>query len=195
MDNLAQYGVGRQSIQNGRFEKTYAEPQGITATPGTQVSDGDIQHLLRSELAGHNLPLPDENTLYFVFLPANVTLQGREPDRGYHGSFPISAGKPEGLYAVVRYEADPHHEVEPNNPHLTTSTVSHELAEAVANPVHNGWYFINDHEEIADIPNNLYDYGWITPEEHWDVLIGFGGQQYLVQRVWSNSDNRPVAFR
>jgi hypothetical protein len=101
MSNLAQYSINQQPIHNRKFDKTYTEPQGITATAGTHVSRDDVESLLRHEIGQHNLPAPDGNTLYFVFLPANVTFPASDTRLGLHKWFFAGVGQAEVVYAVV----------------------------------------------------------------------------------------------
>ena len=53
----------------------------------------------------------------------------------------------------------------------------------------DGWSAAN----VALTPRGYPD-GRIGPHDLWDVLEGTGGQRYLVQKVWSVRDGRPVAF-
>jgi hypothetical protein len=84
-------------------------------------------------------------------------------------------------------------------PHVMTAVVSHELAEAVTDPEpESGWTDPQfGHEgEIGDIPITLYlaDPPVIGADDVWDHLRTPDGQDYPVQKVWSNRDGRPVAF-
>ena len=148
VDQLAEYGTPQQKIGRGRYVGTAR----VTAsTPGASVTDSAVQQMLQGELTRKALPAPTANTVYFAFLPAGVTVvAGSERScQAFCGYHDRSAS---GLfYAVVPY---------PNcsgclgtlRPlDALTSVCSHELAEAITDPVPGqGWY--NDaNGEIGDI--------------------------------------------
>jgi hypothetical protein len=145
---LGEYSTPQQRIGAGRYVGTAR----VTDTaPGVSVTDSAIQQLLEGEVARQSLPAATANTVYFVFLPPGVTVVAGS-DRscqafcGYHDR---SAG---GLYyAVVPY------------PNCTgclgdlqlldalTSVCSHELAEAITDPVPGEGWYDDANGEIGDI--------------------------------------------
>jgi len=170
VDQLAEYGTPQQKIGRGRYVGTAR----VTAsTPGASVTDSAVQQMLQGELTRKALPAPTANTVYFAFLPAGVTVvAGSERScQAFCGYHDRSAS---GLfYAVVPY---------PNcsgclgtlRPlDALTSVSSHELAEAITDPVPGqGWY--NDaNGEIGDIC------AWQNK------TLG----TYEVQLLWSNRAN------
>ncbi len=142
----------------------------LTPDPGTSVQDSAIQQLLQREIDAGTLAAANSNTLYFVFLPEGVTVvQGNSASCqtfcGYHESFGKNV-----YYAVMPY---------PGCSGCTgglavldalTSTTSHELCEAITDPIPGqGWYDDNN-GEIGDIC------AWKTRK------LG----NYTIQLEWSN---------
>jgi hypothetical protein len=140
------------------------------------VTDAAIQQMLEGEVARRSLPATTANTLYFVFLPPGVAVVAGK-DRscqafcGYHDR---STG---GLY----YAAVPY----PNCAGCTgglavldalTSVCSHELAEAITDPVPGQGWYDDANGEIGDIC------AWQNKK------LG----AYEVQLLWSNRANACV---
>ena len=136
------------------------------------ASDAAVRHMLQQEIATNPaLPQPTPNTLYFVYLPPGVSVSqggGRSclTFCGYHDTingqifyavmpFPGCAGCLGGLSV---FEA-------------LTSTSSHELCEAITDPVPGTGWSDDVHGEIGDIC------AWKTKQ------IG----AYTVQLEWSNA--------
>jgi hypothetical protein len=171
---LAEYSVPGKTIGNGKHTGTLT----IT-TPhlGHSVSDTAIQHMLQQEIASNSaVPHPTPNTLYFVYLPPGVrVVQGGSASCqafcGYHNDisgqifyaampYPGCAGCTGGLSAID----------------ALTSTSSHELSEAITDPIPGQGWYDDVHGEIGDIC------AWQTKK------VG----PYTVQLEWSNKDNKCV---
>lgn len=169
LDQLAEYNVPGQSIGHG----TRIGTTNLTTTePDSSVQDSDIQTMLQDQIsAGSILPAPTANTLYFVMLPPGVqVIQGGsascEAFCGYHDAIGNNI-----FYAVMPY---------PGCSGCTgglapfdalTSTTSHELCEAITDPIPGqGWYDDNN-GEIGDIC------AWKTRQ--------LGG--FTIQLEWSNN--------
>jgi hypothetical protein len=167
IDQLGEYGVPGQAIGHGSLIGTTS-----LAAPdlGVSVQDSAIQQLLLQEIDAGTLPATNRNTLYFVFLPKGVqVVQANSASCkafcGYHDSFGSNV-----FYAVMPY---------PGCSGCTgglavfdalTSTISHELCEAITDPVPGqGWYDDNN-GEIGDIC------AWKTR------TLG----KYTIQLEWSN---------
>ena len=149
LDQLGEYSVPGFKIGHGRRTGSVTL---ATPVPGASVSDSGVQHLLQHEISGGSvLPPPSPNTLYFVYLPPGVrVVQGGSASCtgfcGYHSD--ISG---QVFYAVMPY---------PGCAGCTgglalfdalTSTSSHELCEAITDPIPGqGWYDDNN-GEIGDI--------------------------------------------
>jgi hypothetical protein len=168
MDQLAEYSVPGSAIAHG--SRTGAVI--LSTDPPSTIADADVQQLIQQELSSDAaVPQPSANTLYFVFLPpgVTVTLDGSASCSnfcGYHSD--IKGGT---FYAVMPY---------PDCSGCTgtlavldalTSTSSHELCEAITDPVPGQGWYDDQNGEIGDIC------AWKTK------TLG----SYTVQLEWSNS--------
>jgi hypothetical protein len=167
MDQLGEYSVPGKAIGHGQRIGTIVLTSPVLKS---SVQDSAIQQLLQQEIAAKNLPAPTPNSLYFFFLPPGVqVVQGGSASCkvfcGYHDTTSDNV-----FYAVMPYPgcsgcmgglavAD-----------ALTSTTSHELCEAITDPIPGqGWYDDNN-GEIGDIC------AWKTRT--------LGG--YTIQLEWSN---------
>jgi hypothetical protein len=172
MDLLREYSVPGQTIGYGRRVGTNTITRAVglvSADPGTVqpgggrlVTDGQIQFALQGWISNIAIPQPNNNTLFFVYLPPNVTSQLPNGSIscilggycGYHGA--INGAIP---YAVMPYLNCGVCASGPNQPFDSLTEVSsHELCEAITDPVpFTGW---NDDNrtptgEIGDLCNSL----------------------------------------
>jgi len=170
IDQLAEYGVAGQTIGHGTFAGTATVTQ---PNPAHSVSDAAVQKMLQQEIKSNKvIPKPDANMLYFVYLPpGTAVVQGGSRSCqafcGYHDT----SGK--GIYyAVMPF---------PNcagclggmrNIDALTSTSSHELCEAITDPIPGQGWYDDTHGEIGDIC------AWQTKK------LG----NYTVQLEWSNKN-------
>ena len=172
LDQLGEYDTGPYVIGHGRLLGTRTLPN---TEPAPSVTDAWIQSTLRALTAsGGQVPAPAKNLLYFIYLPPGVTLvQGGSRSCqsfcGYHDHidrqwfyaampYPNCAGCLGSLAALD----------------ALTSTSSHELCEAITDPVPGEGWYDDANGEIGDICS------WQTRK------IG----QSTVQLEWSNRDNR-----
>jgi hypothetical protein len=167
LDQLAEYSVGGQAIGHGRRvgTTTVTEP-----ALGASVSDAQIQQTLQQLVGAGTIPSPTANSLCFLYLPPSVSVtQGGSRSCqafcGYH-----NATSTDVYYAVMPYPGCTGCAGELGLLDALTTTSSHELCEAITDPVPGeGWY--DDHYgEIGDIC------AWQTRQ--------LGG--YTVQLEWSN---------
>jgi hypothetical protein len=171
MDQLAEYSVPGSAIGHG----SRAGAVILSTDPPSTIADADIQQLIRQEISSDAaVPQPSANSLYFVFLPPGVTItiDGQASCSnlcGYHSD--INGGT---FYAVMPY---------PDCSGCTgtlavldalTSTSSHELCEAITDPVPGRGWYDDQNGEIGDIC------AWKTKK------LG----AYTVQLEWSNSAGR-----
>jgi hypothetical protein len=174
MDQLTEYSTPTTPIGHGKLLGT------LTVTSPhvhTHVTDGGIQKFLTEQIASGAVPQPTPDTLYFVYTPPGTSIsQGGSRSCqafcGYHNDFdngqtfyaampyPGCAGCTGGL---APFEA-------------LTSTSSHELCEAVTDPVPGTGWYDDSNGEIGDIC------AWKTKT--------VGG--YTVQLEWSNKANACV---
>lgn len=171
LDQLAEYSVSGQSIQHGTRTGT------ITLTtpdvPGT-VTDGAIQRMLQDEIKSNSgFPQPTASTLYFLYLPPGITVSqggGRSclTFCGYHNDIGGSI-----FYAVMPYPGCNGCAGGLAPFDALTSTSSHELCEAITDPIPGQGWYDDANGEIGDIC------AWKTRQ-----LDG-----YTVQLEWSNAQN------
>jgi len=172
LDQLQEYSVSGQAIGHGSFIGTKL----IKANaPAHSITDSAIQTQLQAWIAAGTVPKPTPNTLYFIYLdPGIVSIMGGSKSCqsycGYHnnaGSF---------YYAVMPYPTC--------NGCLggmapfdaLTGTSSHELCEAITDPVPGSGWYDNTNGEIGDICA-------------WNFKQVAG---YTVQLEWSNQQNKCV---
>jgi hypothetical protein len=167
IDQLGEYSVPGQAIGHGsRIGTTVL----TSPAPGSSVQDSAIQQLLQREIDTGTLPTTNPNTLYFVFLPEGVqVVQSNSVSCqdfcGYHDSFGQGV-----YYAVMPYPGCSGCTGGVAVLDALTSTTSHELCEAITDPVPGqGWYDDNN-GEIGDIC------AWKTRPL----------RNYTIQLEWSN---------
>jgi hypothetical protein len=174
---LNEYSVGNQVIGSGKRTGTKtitASEPGQTAAAGSrEIDDTEIQQAIQGWIADETIPKPNDNTLYFLYLPPGVTtiLNG---DRsctnfcGYH----------EVINNTIFYAVEPFINCKGCKfgqiIDSLTKVSSHELCEAITDPALDGW-----HEDTY--PN--YEIGDICNE---DVQQLNG---YTIQSEWSNKAN------
>jgi hypothetical protein len=168
MDQMAEYSVSGYALGHGKFTGSITV---TTPATGSSVDDSAIQSMIQNQIANNStVPRPGHNTLYFVFLPPGVQVRQAGSAScqvfcGYHDSI-----SPQNYYAVMPY---------PNCQGCTggmdafsalTVTSSHELCEAITDPVPGKGWYDDTNGEIGDIC------AWKTK------TIG----AYTVQQEWSN---------
>jgi hypothetical protein len=173
IDDLGEYKAGQYKIGHGRRTGSATI---TTAPPRVSVTDNAIQTFLQQQLTKGSVPKVTANTLYFIYVPpgVRVVMGGSASCQAFCGYHNAIGGKT--FYAVMPY---------PDCSGCTgglapfdalTSTSSHELCEAITDPVPGqGWYDDTD-GEIGDIC------AWQTKK------VG----QYTVQLEWSNNAGRCV---
>jgi hypothetical protein len=168
IDQLGEYNVAGKTIGHGKRTGSII----LTApASGKSVQDSAIQQLLQQEIASGVLPAATTNSLYFFFLPPGVqVLQGGSASCkdfcGYHDA--TSGGL---FYAVMPYPGCSGCTGGLAVADALTSTSSHELCEAITDPIPGqGWYDDNN-GEIGDIC------AWKTR------TLG----NYTIQLEWSNN--------
>ena len=168
IDLLHEYSVPGKTIGHGRRIGT-SNP--TSTEPGSSVDDSAIQQMLTKEIASGTLPAATANTLYFVFLPPGTqVVQGGSASCksfcGYHDA------TPNGLfYAVMPYPGCPGCTGGLAALDALTSTSSHELCEAITDPIPGQGWYDDTYGEIGDIC------AWKTR-----VLDG-----HTIQLEWSNA--------
>jgi hypothetical protein len=173
IDQLGEYSVPGKTIGHGALIGTIT-----LAAPGPKkrMSDSTIQKFIQQQITARKFPAATSNTLYFVFLQpgVNVTQGGGASCKvfcGYHEAIGSSV-----FYAVMPYPGCSGCLGGLSSFNALTSTTSHELCEAITDPIPGqGWYDDNN-GEIGDICS------WQTR------TLG----PYTIQLEWSNKAGRCV---
>ena len=174
LKQLAEYSVPAHTIGRGKHIGTAT----ITKPAlHTTVSDNAIRHMLQQEISTNAaFPAPTANRLYFVYLAPGVKVSqggGRSCMSfcGYHDDI-----NGQVLYAVMPYADCAGCTGGLSDLDALTSTSSHELCEAITDPIPGQGWYDDVHGEIGDIC------AWQTKK------VG----KYLVQLEWSNKANKCV---
>lgn len=172
IDQLTEYDVSGQTIGHGSFTGTRVI---AASAPSKTVTDSTIQRQLKTWIRSGLVPKVTPNTLYFIYLEPGVAsiLGGSRSCQsfcGYHNNvgrayyavmpFPACSGCLGGLSA---FDA-------------LTGTSSHELCEAITDPVPGSGWYDDVNGEIGDIC------AWSFKQ-----IAG-----YTVQLEWSNRENMCV---
>jgi hypothetical protein len=168
MDQLSEYTVAEQSIGHGKRTGSITL---TTPEPSASVTDQAIQQLLQQEISSNAaFPQPSANTLYFVFLPSGTTVvQGGSSSCrqfcGYHDAIDSRI-----FYAVMPFPGCTGCLGGLAQLDALTSTSSHELCEAITDPIPGQGWYDDTNGEIGDIC------AWQTKN------VG----NFVVQLEWSN---------
>jgi hypothetical protein len=167
IDQLGEYSAPGQAIGHGSHIGTTIVN---SPEPSGTVQDSAIQQMLQQEIGAGTLPPTNRNTLYFVYLPNGVqVVQGGSASCqsfcGYHDSFGGNV-----YYAVMPYPGCSGCTGGLAVVDALTSTSSHELCEAITDPIPGQGWYDDTHGEIGDIC------AWKTR------VLG----NYTIQLEWSN---------
>ena len=170
IDQLSEYSVQGQTIGHGSRIGTTTM---TTPDVSTTVADSDIQQMLNTSISNNTLPQPNANTLYFVYLPSGVTVT-----QGGSSSCQAFCGYHDAINSQIFYAVMPYPDCSGCMTNLATldaltTTSSHELCEAITDPVPGSGWYDQTNGEIGDIC------AWQTKQ------LG----NYTVQKEWSNSAN------
>jgi len=174
IDQLGEYSTAQFKIGHGQLigSTVVTSPK-----PHKSISDTAIRSMLQHNLAVDSaFPQPDANTLYFVYTPPGSAIV-----QGGSRSCQAFCGYDESIGWQLFYAAMPF----PNCngclgglqiEQALTSTSSHELCEAITDPIPGQGWYDDVHGEIGDIC------AWQTK------TVG----QWTVQLEWSNKANKCV---
>ncbi len=169
IDQLAEYSTPTLQIGHGTHIGTITL---TTSDPGTSVDDSAIQQMLNDNIANNSaFPKPTANTLYFVYLPSGVTVT-----QGGSSSCTSFCGYHDAINSQIFYAVMPYPDCSGCVSSLApldalTQTSSHELCEAITDPVPGQGWYDQANGEIGDIC------AWKSKQ-----VAG-----YTVQQEWSNS--------
>lgn len=167
MDQLAEYDTPNAAIGHG----SRLGSMQVAGAPAASIIDADVQQMIRDQIAtGGQVPQPGPNTLYFVFLPpgVSVAMNGGSSCVSFCGYHDDIDGKT--FYAVMPYPDCSGCAGGLALIDALTSTASHELCEALTDPIPGQGWYDDQNGEIGDIC------AWKTKQ--------VGG--YSVQLEWSN---------
>ncbi len=173
IDQLSEYSVAGKTIGHGKFLGTLTV---TSPAPAKTLQDSAIQNFVQQQINSGAVPNPGPNTLYVVYVESGVTVeQGGSASCqsfcGYHDSFGSNI-----FYGVLPYPDCSGCTGGQDTFSALTVTTSHELCEAITDPIPGeGWYDDNN-GEIGDIC------AWKTK------TVG----NYTVQQEWSNKANQCV---
>lgn len=194
-DWLREYNTSTQTIGRGSYAGTYVISPSAGNNGNTIDDAANIEPELQAQIAAHNLPAPDANTIYFLYFRQSqvVDLSGSNSVTGFSAYHNTIANSPTNiLYAVMPYENDPGCGTDPVAWNNMTVTASHELIETVTDPDVGlatslapplTWYN-NSYGEIGDICNGV-------PAR----VVGGDSNTYAVQQEWSNTERTCLATR
>jgi hypothetical protein len=170
MDALAEYSVPGKTIGHGQFIGTQVIEPPVAVS---SVTDSEIRGLLAAWIKAKKVPPSTRDTLYFIYLePGVVSIMGGSKSCqnfcGYHDRFgatyygvmpyPTCSGC---LGGIAAFDA-------------LTETSSHELCEAITDPVPGKGWYDDRNGEIGDICS------WSSKK------VG----AYTVQLEWSNTKGK-----
>lgn len=151
IDQLAEYNTSSPhfTIGHGLLKGTKTITAAAPA-PGTSVSDTTIRTVLNSWIAAHTVPAPTANSLYFIYTDFNVkvTMGGSASCTsfcGYHNNIGST------YYAVMPFPSCSGCLGGLSTFNAITGTSSHELCEAITDPIPGSGWYDNAHGEIGDI--------------------------------------------
>lgn len=170
IDQLAEYDVPGKAIGHGSLIGTKL----ISAnSPKGSITDSAIQAQLLSWIKSKTVPLSNKNTLYFIYLdPGIVSVMGGGKSCQNYCGYHNNAGK--AYYAVMPYPTCSGCLGGMQAFDALTGTSSHELCEAITDPVPGSGWYDQTNGEIGDIC------AW-----NFKKVVG-----YTVQLEWSNKYNK-----
>ncbi|HET8965691.1 MAG TPA: hypothetical protein VFN20_05725, partial [Candidatus Acidoferrum sp.] len=148
IDQLGEYSVEGKAIGHGKRTGSLTL---TTSEPGAKVQDRAIQKMLQTEIASGTLPAKNANSLYFVFLPP-----GTQVELGGSASCTDFCGYHDATSDNIFYAAMPYPNCTGCEGGLAaldalTSTSSHELCEAITDPIPGQGWYDDANGEIGDI--------------------------------------------
>src|SRR5579864_962027 len=167
IDQLREYSVPQYQIGRGKRIGTLTL---TTPDVSKKIDDSSIQKMIQQQISAGKLPAAGPNVLYFIFLPSGVTVT-----QGGSASCKVFCGYHDAIANDTFYAVMPFPDCSGCSSNLSsfdalTVTASHELCEAITDPVPGQGWYDSQNGEIGDIC------AWQTKK------IG----QYTVQKEWSN---------
>ena len=172
LDQLAEYSVPGKPIGHGTLIGTKVIS---VAAPTGSVTDTEIKRALAGWIKAKAVPKPTANTLYFIYLePGIVSIMGGSKSCQSYCGYHSNAGTT--YYAVMPYPTCSGCLGGMNALDAITGTSSHELCEAITDPVPGKGWYDDVHGEIGDIC------AW-----NFRKVVG-----HTVQLEWSNAKGKCI---
>ncbi len=147
LDQLAEYSVPGKSIGHGKFVGSKIVS---AAAPTGSVTDTAVKQALAKWIKAKTVPKPNANTLYFVYLdPGIVSIMGGSKSCQNYCGYHSNAGAT--YYAVMPYPTCNGCLGGMTALDAITGTSSHELCEAITDPVPGKGWYDDVNGEIGDI--------------------------------------------
>ena len=147
LDQLVEYSVPGKPIGHGKFTGTKVIS---VAAPTGSVTDTAVKQALAKWIKAKTVPKPNANTLYFIYLdPGIVSIMGGGKSCQSYCGYHNNAGST--YYAVMPYPSCSGCLGGMNALDAITGTSSHELCEAITDPVPGKGWYDDVHGEIGDI--------------------------------------------
>lgn len=172
---MAEYGVTNTSVTSAVV---------LSTSPASSVTDTEIQALIQARVSDGTFPSADGKTVYILFYPQATTIS-RSTSKScvdfaaYHGWTKV--GLQDAPYAVIPQCSAS--SLPSTLPSLTVST-SHEITEAVTDPIGLSLFEMNDPYSLWFAPfsgNEVADMcEWLSDFAVTEVGIGTSA------RIWSN---------
>lgn len=170
IDQLGEYSVPGKKIGHGSFVGSKVI---TTNAPVGSVTDSAIQTRLKAWVSAGTVPTPTANSLYFIYLdPGIVSIMGGSSSCKSYCGYHNNAGRI--YYAVMPYPTCTGCLGGMSVQDALTGTSSHELCEAITDPVPGTGWYDKVNGEIGDICA-------------WNFKNVAG---YNVQLEWSNKHNK-----
>jgi hypothetical protein len=172
VDQLSEYDVPGQKIGHGAFLGSKV----LTANaPVNSVTDSAIQGALKSWITAKTIPPNRPDNIYFVYLdPGIVSIMGGSRSCQSYCGYHSNSG--EIYYGVIPYPGCAGCLGGLQLFDAVTATSSHELCEAITDPVPGTGWYDETNGEIGDIC------AW-----NFKQIAG-----YTVQLEWSNNENKCI---
>ncbi len=147
VDQLAEYNVTGQKIGHGSLLGTTTIS---TNAPVGSVTDTAVQAQLKKWITAKTVPAPNKNTLYFIYLePGVVSIMGGSRSCQSYCGYHSNIGKV--FYAVMPYPGCSGCLSALSAFDALTGTSSHELCEAITDPIPGSAWYDDTNGEIGDI--------------------------------------------
>lgn len=175
LDWLTEYHTSTQGIGRGSFVKAVVDP---SPPSGTTITQSQIEAEIKRLIQVGTIATPGANDLTMVYFPPGYTVLAGgwfscTPTDGFCGfhSATLNNGV-EDYYGVIVDSSACGSRCGPGTQLANTESVSsHELVEAISDPLLNAWFDSSDGSEIADICQDMQaQVSGFTVQKAWSQL-------------------------